>query len=201
MTTRIESYPSNYLMAVFAVAYAVIAAEFLDISRIPRAFLHRDYVMFEVIFVVALWLCTVGSLRMQTTFGQRSLLAFLGYGLLSGLVSGLLGTIAVLSVSIITRGTRSDLAYVFSWQGASDFAWGATVFSFGWLIGIISGVARFLFDTKRTGWLIAFAVFCILARVALVAVHLVRHQGAGPPFASPLTWLLTCSPISAYSQV
>jgi hypothetical protein len=176
MTTRTESYSSNYLVAVFTVAYAVIAAEFLDISRIPRAFLHRDYIMFEVVFVSVLCLCTVGSLRLQTTFGQRSLLAFLGYGLLSGLVSGLLGTIALLTVSIITRGTRSDLAYVLSWQGAADFAWGATVFSFGWLIGIISGVARFLFDTKRSGWLIAFAVFCVLARVALLGVHLVRHQ-------------------------
>ena len=176
MTTRIESYPSNSLIAVFAVAYAVIAAEFLDIGRIPRAFLHRDYVMFEVVFVFALLLCTVGSLRLQTAFSQRSLLAFLGYGLLSGLIGGLLGTIALLIVSIVTRGTRSDLAYVLSWQGAADFAWGATVFSFGWLIGIISGVARFLMDTKRTGWLIAFAVLCVLARVALLAVHFVRHQ-------------------------
>jgi hypothetical protein len=78
MTTRIETYPSNYVLAAFLVVYAIAVAELLDINRIPRTFVHRDYFVFEVVFVMALWLCTLGSLRLEAAFDQRSAAASLG---------------------------------------------------------------------------------------------------------------------------
>lgn len=176
MTTQVEIYRPTYLTAVFAVGYAVIAAELLDINRIPRTFVHRDYVLFEVIFVLVLWLCTLAAVRLQSAFNQRSAASSLGYGLLSGLVSGLLAAMALLVLSIATRGTKQDLGYLLSWQGATDFAWGATIFSFGWLIGIISGGVRYLFAAGRKGWLIGFAAFCIVVRAAVLVAHSIRHQ-------------------------
>lgn len=176
MTTPIESRPSSALVAVFAVGYAVIVAELLDINRIPRAFVHRDYVVFEIVFVFVLWLCTLGALRLQEALGQSSAAASLGYGLVSGILGGLVATFGLLTLSIVTRRSESTVGYLSSWQGLADFAWAATVISFGWLIGIISGAARFLLSGKRTGLLIGFAAFCVIARIGLLALHLMHHQ-------------------------
>jgi hypothetical protein len=176
MDTLAESYRSNQLMGIVAVVYAIIVAELLDINRIPRTFVHRDYLVFEIVFVLALWLCTVASSRLQTSLGQRSLFAFLGYGLLSGLVGGFLASIGLLLLSLVTRGAKSDLSYIVSWQGLADFAWAATVISFGWLIGVMSGAARFLLSARRNVWLIGFAAFCLIVRGALLLAHVRHHQ-------------------------
>jgi len=176
MTTGIESRSSNSLVAVFAVTYAVIAAELLDINRIPRAFVHRGYFVFEVVFVLSLWLCTMGSLRLQGAFAHSSAVASLGYGFVSGVLGGIIATLGLLSLSLVTGRSESTVDYLSSWQGLADFAWAATVISFGWLIGLISGAARFLFSAKRTGWLIVFAAICVVARIGLLALHLVHHQ-------------------------
>jgi len=176
MDTQAERSHSSYLIAAFAAAYAVIAAELLDINRIPRTFVHRDYLVFEALFVLTLWLCTVGSMRLQTTFSQRSAVASLGWGLASGLVGGLVATIGLLCVSVLVRGTRLTADYLSSWQGVTDFLWAATVISFGWFIGAISGAARFIFVASPKGWLIGFAAFCIVVRAAVLVAHLIRHQ-------------------------
>lgn len=176
MITEIERRSSNCFVAVFAVAYAVIAAELLDINRIPRTFIHRDYIVFEVLFVLSLWLCTIGSLRLQSASAEVSAMASLGYGLVSGVLGGIIATLGLLSLSLVTGHSDSTVGYFSSWQGLADFAWAATVISFGWLIGLISGAARFLCSGKRTGWLIGFAAICVVARIGLLVSHLVHHQ-------------------------
>lgn len=175
MTTQVENYPSNALAATLSITYAVVAAELLDIGRIPRTFLHREYFVFEVIFISVLWLCTIGSMRLQAIFDQRSLAAFFSYGLLNGVFSGIVGSLALFVISIIERGTGSDVAYILSWRGAADFAWGSIAFSFGWLVGLLSGLVAFLFATRRRGWLAGIGLLCIIARGILVAVHAMHH--------------------------
>jgi hypothetical protein len=167
---------SNYLIAMFAVVYAVIAAELLDINRIPRTFVQRDYLLFEAVFVLTLWFCTFGSLRLQAAFGQRSVAAFLSYGLLNGLLCGIIATIGLLGLSVVVKGATPVGGYLSSWQGMADFAWAATVISCGWLIGGISGATCFLVATRRRAWLIGFAVFCIFVRSAVLVSHLRHHQ-------------------------
>jgi hypothetical protein len=174
MNTQTEQSDSSYLTAAFAVTYSVIAAELLDINRIPRALVHRNYAVFEAIFVLALWLCTVGAIQLQASFRQRFAIAFLGWGLAGGLASGVIATLGLFCVSFFSRTHISD--YLFSWQGLADFLWAATIISFGWFIGVISGAARFLLVTRRKNWLVGFAACCILVRSAVLIVHMVRHQ-------------------------
>jgi hypothetical protein len=135
----------NFTHAIGCVAAALVAAigscliaEMVEINRIVRTLIHRDFGLYELVFSLSLWVCMAIFLYSQKNLNGTRLISFLIYGLAAGILCGLI------AASSLTFFSHRSAAFLRSLsEDAVGYIGFAIIATFGWLIGTLSGLLSF----------------------------------------------------------
>ncbi len=128
------------LMGIFSVLLAGLTTELLGINRLVHRFVQRDrdFVKLELVLVT-----TLCALMILLAFKRREhvyrshAVHFVLFGVAAGVLSGIL---AMASLSVFNYDRAGFFQYTSSWSDVVGFIVASTLQTFGWLIGLLSGL-------------------------------------------------------------
>jgi hypothetical protein len=125
----------NWIKVILCVILAVGTIELVGINALVRRFVQRGFQQMEIVLAITLSLLMILFISRKSV-GPPQILHAILFGLGSGLVSGVVA-MASLSANYHRVGLFHRAS---SFSEIAGFIGAATVETFGWLVGILSGV-------------------------------------------------------------